>query len=317
MWLELGDLLIRFEHHDERLLGVLTAVALTTRFSPAASSSATVELLPCTKADIADQTPRSDPLIASDSTQAVPPTHLYVGDGQITAVLPEVGFARALSDWREVRLAIVPEHADTLAARALTALVLQDLAAHYGYFAIHASMVERDGQGVLFCGERARGKSTSCLAMGRAGWAVRSDDRCYVRTEPLSVWGSTEDMRLREDVVEIWDDLRGPLERGIHWTSKKRVLLTELVEESGPGFARPAALFFPRVDDRERHEVQVLSSADALQELLCATGVSCLPSHTATHFSAIADLVEATPSYRLYLSPDMSALPALIEETTA
>ncbi len=318
LWLELGDLFVRLEYHDESLLHVLTAVPLSEHASSDASPASTVKLLPCTRADVTERAREAagsaDPLVAGDSTNAVPPIHVYVGRDRIAMAQADVGFAQSDSGWRNVRMGLVPEQANTLAARTLAAVVFQDLAAQFGYFAIHASMVERDGKGVLFCGERARGKSTSCLAMGRAGWAVRCDDRCYVRAEPLSVWGPGGDMRLREDAVEIWEDLRDPLDRGRPWGGKKRVPLSELVGESGSGFARPRFLFFPQVAEEQRHGVAALSPAEALGELLCATGVASIPAHTAAHFAAVADLVESAPAYRLRLARDMSALPAVIEE---
>jgi hypothetical protein len=318
LWLELGDISVRLEHCHQRLLDVLTAIPLPQHRSAAESVCSTVELCPCTPAGVAERAEQAaeslDPLVAGDSTHGVPPIHVYVGNDCISMFLSDVGFAQSDPGWRNLRIGLVPERTDTLAARALAALAFQDLAAHFGYFAIHASMVERGGDGVLFCGERARGKSTSCLAMGRAGWAVRCDDRCYVRAEPPSVWGPGGDMRLREDAVGIWSDLRAPLQRGAPWGGKKRLALAELVAESAPGFVSPKALLFPEVADEQRHTVAPLPAAEALQELLCATGVASIPDHTAAHFAAIADLVESAPCYRLRLARDMSALPAAIEE---
>ncbi len=314
----MGDFSVGLEHCDASLLDVLTAIPLPQHSSSAKSPCSIVKLSPCTAADVSEmarEAARSvDPLVAGDSTNPVPPIDVYVGHDCIAMALAGVGFAQSDSGWRNVRMRVVPDQASTLAARALAALVFQDLAAHFGYLAIHASMVERDGKGVLFCGERARGKSTSCLAMGRAGWTVRGDDRCYVRAEPLSLWGPGGDMRLREDAVEIWEDLHDALDRGRPWGGKKRVLLSELVGESGSGFACARALFFPQVAGEERHEVAPLAAAEALEELLCATGVASIPAHTAAHFAAVADLVESTPAYRLRLARDMSALPGIIEE---
>lgn len=318
MWLELGDLSIRLEHREERLLDVLTAIPLPQHPSSAKSPCSTVDLFTCTTADVPERAEEAaeslGPVVAGDSTHGVPPIHVYIGHDSITMALADVGFVRADPEWRQVCIGLVAEEADTLAARTLAALAFQDLAAHFGYFAIHASMAERERDGVLFCGERARGKSTSCLALGRAGWAVRCDDRGYVRAAPLSVWGPGGDMRLREDAAEIWGDLRGPLERGSPWGGKKRLALAELVAASAAGFVEPTALFFPEVADEQRHTVELLPAAEALQELLCATGVASIPDHTAAHFAAIADLVESAPCYRLRLARDMSALPAVIEE---
>jgi len=319
LWLELGNLSVGLEHRDERLLDVLTAVPLPQHPSPADSPCSTVRLFPCTPAEVRDRAEQAaeclDPVIAGDGTYGLPPIHAYIGPDGVTMTLADIGFARVDPDWREVRIGLVVEQADTLAGQALGALVLQDLAAHFGYFAVHASMAERTGDGVLFCGDRARGKSTSCLAMGRGGWTVRGDDRCYVRAEPLAVWGPAGDMRLCADAADIWGDLRASLDRGTPWGGKRRVPLAELVADSAPGFVQPKALFFPQVTGQQRHGVTPLAPAEALEELLCATGVASLPAHTATHFAAVADLVEAAPSYRLRLGPDMSALPALIEET--
>lgn len=318
MWLGLGELGLAVRFRDARLPEALSGVALPERASPPQTVVSTVTLDACGELEIAERTREvaaaGEPVVAGDNTGVVPPIYVYLGHDGTTIVLPDVGIASATSEWRRIEIRLVPEQACGAAARVLTALVFQDLAAHFGYFAIHASMVERTGVGVLFCGERARGKSTSCLAMGRAGWAIRCDDRCYIRPDPPTVWGPGGDMRLREDAVEVWEDLRGPLERGTPWAGKKRIALAELVADAGPGCARPRALFFPEVARRQGHRIAPLSAATALEELLCATGVASIPEHTARHFAAVADLVQSAPAYRLRLGPDMSALPPLIEE---
>lgn len=207
----------------------------------------------------------------------------------------------------------------TLAAQAVTAGAVLSLTAERGYFPVHASMASLDGTSVMFLGERSRGKTSSCLALGRAGWTVLADDRCYVHgaeTRPL-VWGPGGAMRLRPDAARLWADLAEPMGRSRRWSLKAIVEAEDLAVTAAAGSATPRALFLPQVRGRGDHDVSAVSQTEALSEVLCSTGLVMLPRHAAGQFAALTGLVRSAPCYRLVLGEDMSSLPGVIEAAVA
>jgi len=319
--LALGELTVATETDEPCLLAALAGVSWPDAVVSDGEMAASVVLEARDERGLAEEAARlcagaSDALIVGEGLRAEAALTLLLSEEGPAYVIEGCGVATVSPDWSSIRIGLLPEVAATLAAWELIATVFQDLAAHHGYHALHASMAEREGRAVLFCGEKARGKSTSCLALGRAGWTVRCDDRCYVRPhpKPLTVWGPARDIRLRTDVREFWPEVGEVLEREGRWTTKGILPMASLVPQWGPGHSRPHVLFLPEVSGGEGHRVEPLSPATAMQELLSATGIAMVPAHAASHFAAVADLVESTTSYRLYLGRDMSALPAVVEE---
>ena len=49
-----------------------------------------------------------------------------------------------------------------------------------GVYCLHAALLERDGKGVLVVGESGAGKTTTALALGRAGFTLMTDDIVFL-----------------------------------------------------------------------------------------------------------------------------------------
>lgn len=203
-----------------------------------------------------------------------------------------------------------------LAAAVLAAFAVLAMVAERGFSPIHASLVERDGAGVMFCGERSRGKTSSCLALARAGWVVRSDDRCFIhiREGAAMVWGPGGAVRLRPDAARLWPDLRRPMSQGRDWAGKRVVELASVGGCAAAGNVVCRAILFPQVAGTERHHVEPMGRADALHEMLGSTGLAALPAHAAMQFHDLTALLEQTPCYHLRLGRNMDALPEVIAE---
>lgn len=76
---------------------------------------------------------------------------------------------------------------------------------------IHAACVERNGHGVLLCGDSGAGKSTLCFGCARAGWTYITDDASFLLHEPEArrVMGNCHLMRLRPSACELFEEARG------------------------------------------------------------------------------------------------------------
>lgn len=76
---------------------------------------------------------------------------------------------------------------------------------------VHGALVERNGVGILLCGDSFAGKSTLAYACARAGWTYLTDDGTYLvraRTDRYAV-ANPYYTRLREDAPALFPELEG------------------------------------------------------------------------------------------------------------
>ena len=80
---------------------------------------------------------------------------------------------------------------------------------------LHASCVELNGHGVLFCGAAEAGKSTLAFGCARRGWTFVSDDATWLvrRADDRTVLGRPHQMRFRTTAAELFAELEGRLAR--------------------------------------------------------------------------------------------------------
>lgn len=77
--------------------------------------------------------------------------------------------------------------------------------------AIHAACVEREGCGILLCGDSGAGKSSLSYACARAGWTYVTDDASFLvnnRSDRLVI-GNCNQARFRPSAVELFSELAG------------------------------------------------------------------------------------------------------------
>ncbi|MGM0493377.1 MAG: hypothetical protein ACQER1_10535 [Armatimonadota bacterium] len=239
---------------------------------------------------------------------------LLVGPDASVLICDGEGMATVSADGEEAEVILTEPGglpAATLAAHAVLTIV-----AELGFSPVHASLVDRDGAAVMFCGERSRGKSSSCMALARAGWTVRADDRCFVHTPDgcALVWGPGGTVSLRPGAAELWPDLEERMARDPAGAVKHVVEVAEVGGRAEAGSVRCGALLFPEVVGDGPHRVEPLPRAEALSDMLFTTGLAVVPAHAALHFRHLTTLIEQTPCFRLRLGEDMDELPSVIAE---
>lgn len=77
--------------------------------------------------------------------------------------------------------------------------------------AIHGACIERNGCGILLCGDSGAGKTTLAYACARAGWTYITDDGSYLvnnRHDRLVV-GNCNLARFRPSAVDLFSELNG------------------------------------------------------------------------------------------------------------
>ena len=76
---------------------------------------------------------------------------------------------------------------------------------------VHSGLVERNGVGVLLCGDSGAGKSTLSYACAKAGWTYITDDGSYLvhgRDDLLAV-GNCHQVRFRPSAGTIFPEIEG------------------------------------------------------------------------------------------------------------
>jgi hypothetical protein len=188
-----------------------------------------------------------------------------------------------------------------------------------GVQAIHAGLVARDGQGVLFGGPGGAGKSTTALTCLKAGFEYMADD--YVALEARddgrydghSLFCSTH---LEPNHLQRFPYLRqhaipGRLPR----EDKSLVMLSEVLPDGLSRKARIRAVALPRVIDAERPSIRPATTIEALLRL-APSSLLLLPyaGVQAHEFEKLSTFLEATPTYWLELGRTMDEIPDRIAE---
>jgi hypothetical protein len=76
---------------------------------------------------------------------------------------------------------------------------------------VHSGMIERNGVGILLCGDSGAGKSTLSYACARAGWTYITDDGSYLvhdRQDLLAV-GNCFQVRFRPSAGDFFPEVQG------------------------------------------------------------------------------------------------------------
>lgn len=106
---------------------------------------------------------------------------------------------------------------------------------------IHGACVERDGHGVLLCGDSGAGKSSLAYACARNGWKFLADDAtCLIRNRAgRIVAGNPYQMRFRESVRTLFPELasqpstlRATGEQAVELSTATRPEITTVSESS-------------------------------------------------------------------------------------
>ena len=318
MWFQIDRHTIMVHAPEESLRWAIDSIPLPLQESPApANASATLRLATCSSGELKQRAAAAmtrDGLLLNlpASPEMGVAADLLVGPDGAVFFCEGHGMASVSADG--ARAEVLAAEPDGLPAASLAASAVLAMVAEFGFSPIHASLVDRDGSAVMFCGERSRGKSSSCMALARAGWTVRADDRCFVHTrdERVIVWGGGGRVSLRPGAATLWPDLAETMERGRSGAAKHLVEAAAIGGHAEAGSVVCGALLFPEVVGEGPHRVEPMPRADALSEMLFTTGLAAVPDHAALHFRHLTALIEQTPCYRLRLGAEMDDLPATI-----
>jgi hypothetical protein len=192
---------------------------------------------------------------------------------------------------------------------------LTELLKEEGFYKVHAAGLVKDGRGVLFAGFSGRGKTTSCLALVRAGYRCLSDDYTLVRDQGSRVEALPFPTKVdvTETTIDLFPELARVRERLPRGIAKKYCYLEEIYPDCWGEACEPLLLFFPRVVDWPRSRAEVLPRSRALEELLPHGLLVFGKAVALKQFQTLSRLVRGAHCYRLFLGEDIRDLPGLVD----
>lgn len=192
---------------------------------------------------------------------------------------------------------------------------LAQLLARRGLHIVHAAALERNGRGVLIPGLSGSGKSTSCVALIRAGYRCLSDDKPFLRdTENgLELLAFPEMIDVTDQTITFFPELRERTTAIEVGHRKKRFCAETLYPGSTADAVKPSVILFPQISEESTSRIEPLSKALALQALLPHSLLCFDREVSVRHFELLARLVETTTCYRLHFGRDILDLPHLVD----
>jgi hypothetical protein len=162
--------------------------------------------------------------------------------------------------------------------------------------------------GVLFGGIGGAGKSTSSLTCALAGLPFTSDDFSAVtlgaRPEAHAVYAYVKatqaTLGLLPELAEF-----GPL-AGLDWRGKQRIDMTAKITPSQEVFA----IVLPELAERTGELVE-LSQAEAMRRVTSGS-LAVMQCDVQRSLTALRELVELLPAFKLPVGPDVEAIPAAL-----
>jgi len=242
--------------------------------------------------------------------------HYFVAGEQVTAHFPRFGQLQLDLTTGETRGRLVPAAIDTYGV--LEDLIAIGLSPHLrrrGYFLIHAFAAAYQGQGVLIVGGSGAGKTTTGMSLLNAGWQLLSNDSPILTAEGqilrypgvLAAYPETF-ARFATTAHLAQTPISKAGRKKITWPAE--AIWPDIWLDSAP----ISLILFPQIENRDTHELERLPAAATLARLLPHAVEQWDRPLIPRHLALLRALVEQAPAYVLHLSPDVLAIPGVIEE---
>ena len=182
---------------------------------------------------------------------------------------------------------------------------------------IHAALVSKNGEGVLFAGRGGAGKSTSALACVEAGFDYLGDD--YIGLEACedgtfaghSLYSAT--WLMADHFVRFPWLIRHAIYPERPEQEKTLALLSQVFPQQLSRVAPIRALVLPRIAANPSARIRPASKAEALFAL-APSSILLRPSSGAATLNKLGRLAEHVPCYWLELAQDLNEIPPRLEE---
>jgi hypothetical protein len=233
-----------------------------------------------------------------------------------------------------IEMAIVSEDfADALfATQLLLTIGIFETFKRFGRFPLHAGALARQGRGVLLPGTSGAGKSTTTVALVRAGFDFLGDDTVFLSSPSKSAslgsestdiiaTGFPDQVDVSEHTAGMVPELHYLLEEPLlpgrykHSLRVEDVFGTRIVES-----CRPALVVFLQVVSGQKSRTVPVDSSGALRGLL-PNVLLTEPTSSQAHLDMLGRLARTVPAFTLLAGSDLdgvaSCLSQLLEDTAS
>jgi len=190
-----------------------------------------------------------------------------------------------------------------------------------GLYTVHATALAKDGRGLLIPGASGRGKTTSLIALLRAGYRCLSDDHPLLRANAtgLEILAFPAKIDVTERTIEFFPELKAAKASLSHGVRKRYFYAEDFYPQgqTEPDSCRPAAIIFPHIMDGPKSHLEPLPKSKALEVLLPESLLVYNKEAAGQQFHMLSRLVEQTDCYQLHFGADILDLPHLIDPLLA
>ncbi len=174
---------------------------------------------------------------------------------------------------------------------------LRFILAYHGFFFVHASMLSKNNNCILISGPKDSGKNTLALTLARHGFALQSDDDCFIKlvNNVIRVFPFRTKMGLNEKIIGRNPYLKKHILKNYKYGEKRRVSLNVFNADSGKSYLCRAAIF-PAYKPKKVISIKKMPRARFLKQLT-SDSLSLYPEKQAEEmtwtFYSLANKVDA------------------------
>lgn len=197
-------------------------------------------------------------------------------------------------------------------------VVIHKILFHFDRLMLHAAAVQVEDEVCLFVGDKGAGKSTTCLALARAGCTVLGEDQVVLWRSGAGylVSGGDERSRVTERTERHFfvEPLAVPA-RDFAGTMKKEIPMKDYFRSEPFRDFPPRRLLFPQVTGR--FELRRLKAQAALRRMMAYNGHFQRfegARDQATFLDFLAGFIATVSCWELTLSDDLTELDTLVEK---
>ncbi len=238
--------------------------------------------------------------------------HYYVTPPRVVAHFPRYGQL-------QIDLAHARIEGEIIAAALTTYGVFEDLVAiglapllrRRGKFLVHAFAAERNGRGALLVGSIGAGKTTTGIALLRAGWRLLSNDSPLIDAVTSNILSYPGLLSAYPETLRRFPELH-PLVTDAYARRKISFAAESVYRDVWSGAAAPGVILFPTVEKISEHRAVRLTAPETLRLLLPHAVERWDTEMIPQHLALLNRVAAQTPAYQLLLAPDTETVPQLL-----